>query len=482
MTPKHISVFLKALDACNISLIPRIPGAIHWIMWSITCQDEPVSCRVDPPGIISDHSFITWKQLCSFRTPLTESKITRRWSAVDRAEFSAALHYARQNCVQLQYWMKQWTRQTSTHCFNTYDKVLRELADKFAPARVTKPIRCQRIAVRFDDECRKLRRHSRMLERCFWRTRSPDDHLVWVQHERERHRSYRIKEDSYWLSRVAEYSSQPRKLWKTFSSVMELDKLFLEHSNRQSFSSELDWVFCEENRGHSKFQPTSHRQLPTCQKLQPFSIPSVWTRCERWSHRSQSKVVVSIPFLEAFSVSSRFTTMLDDDVQSITWGWMVASLTETCSQEANLQERWTRSNWCQELPADIQSDIYIEVGGATDQPAVDGIFGAEITFFRSFSPDSESVTRQKQRYSRWCQTFCWPLIKDMLHFWDCSTCLLRLIQLTMTSYCFVWKHLLGWMEQFLSWLESFLRDWTQKNQENHLHSGRSPLVFRKDPY
>ena len=109
--------------------------------------------------------------------------------------------------------------------FNTYDKVLRELADKFAPARVTKPIRCQRIAVWFEDECRKLRRRSRMLERRFRRTKSPDDCLVWVQHEREQHRIYRIKEDGYWLSRVAEYSSQPRKLWKRFSSVMGIENV-----------------------------------------------------------------------------------------------------------------------------------------------------------------------------------------------------------------------------------------------------------------
>ena len=52
--------------------------------------------------------------------------------------------------------------------------------------------------------------------------------------------------------------------------------------------------------------------------------------------------------------------MLDDDVQSITCGWMVASLTKACSCEANPQERWTRSNRCQELPADIQPDIYID--------------------------------------------------------------------------------------------------------------------------
>ena len=62
-------------------------------------------------------------------------------------------------------------------------------------------------------------------ERRYRRTHLPADRLMWVQHERERHKINRIKENSYWLSQISEYSGQPRRLWKSFSSVMGLDRV-----------------------------------------------------------------------------------------------------------------------------------------------------------------------------------------------------------------------------------------------------------------
>ena len=86
-------------------------------------------------------------------------------------------------------------------------------------------IRCNLIAIWYDDESRQLRRRSRVLERRYKRSRLATDHLAWVQHERERHRINCVKENSYWLSRISEQSGQPRKLWKVFSSIMGLDRV-----------------------------------------------------------------------------------------------------------------------------------------------------------------------------------------------------------------------------------------------------------------
>ena len=85
-------------------------------------------------------------------------------------------------------------------------------------------IRRQRIAVWYDDESRKLRRLSRMLERRYRRTELPSDRLNWVLQEKERHRVNRIKENAYWLTCISSHSGQPRKLWRTFSTIMGLDK------------------------------------------------------------------------------------------------------------------------------------------------------------------------------------------------------------------------------------------------------------------
>ena len=100
----------------------------------------------------------------------------------------------------------------------------REVAHKFAPVRTTE-VRRQPIAVWFDDESRLLRRQSRMLERRYRRSGLVSDRLLWIQHERTRHKASRLKESGYWLARISEHSDQPRKLWRAFSSIMGLDRV-----------------------------------------------------------------------------------------------------------------------------------------------------------------------------------------------------------------------------------------------------------------
>ena len=89
---------------------------------------------------------------------------------------------------------------------------------------MTKTFRRQKIAVWFDEESRQMRRKSRMLERRYRKSGLAEDRLQWVRHERERHRLNRLKENAYWLLCVSDHSSHPRKLWKTFSTLMGIDR------------------------------------------------------------------------------------------------------------------------------------------------------------------------------------------------------------------------------------------------------------------
>ena len=77
----------------------------------------------------------------------------------------------------------------------------------------------------YDDESRQMRRSSRALERRYRQTGLEADRVAWILNEKERHRINRIKESSYWLTCVSAHMGQPRKLWKTFSSIMGLDKV-----------------------------------------------------------------------------------------------------------------------------------------------------------------------------------------------------------------------------------------------------------------
>ena len=87
---------------------------------------------------------------------------------------------------------------TSGECFDIYHQTLQLLADKFATIRHM-TMRRQPIAAWMDHECHVLRRHSRMLERRYRRTKLQSDRISWVAHERKRHSIYRTKENAYWL-------------------------------------------------------------------------------------------------------------------------------------------------------------------------------------------------------------------------------------------------------------------------------------------
>ena len=82
--------------------------------------------NVDPDGVISDHSFITWRLKFMNQPPKTVWNEIRCWKRVDHSEFQQALHDL---------------------LFETYDAVLRKLAGRFAPSKKVK-IQCQPIANR----------------------------------------------------------------------------------------------------------------------------------------------------------------------------------------------------------------------------------------------------------------------------------------------------------------------------------------------
>ena len=131
---------------------------------------------VDPPCIISDHSGISWCFPLSIKPRIAINREVRAWSKVSQDSFRDALLESELRSVDHH-------AVTADDYSELYDSVLTRLDDRFAPVkRVT--IRRQRLAPWMDDKCRRLRRRSRMLERCYRRTRLADDRRAWVDHER----------------------------------------------------------------------------------------------------------------------------------------------------------------------------------------------------------------------------------------------------------------------------------------------------------
>lgn len=183
----------------------------------LIAQREGISdVTVEPPGCFSDHSLITWRLSFNQDRPSFVQKKVRRWHRLDCEGFRKALRKS-PLCSPLP------AESAANELFDIYETVTRELADVFAPVQETTTVRRRRIAIWFDDECRRLRRKSRALERKYRKTGTADDRLAWVQHEKERHRIHRLKENSYWMAEISDSKGNSRKLWKTFSAIMGLD-------------------------------------------------------------------------------------------------------------------------------------------------------------------------------------------------------------------------------------------------------------------
>ena len=104
-----------------------------------------------------------------------------------------------------------------------YDTTLSELMEKHAPKRKVKK-RYQPSTPWFDSDCSSAKRKTRLYERCYKKSRSEADRLIWINQIRSMHKLYSEKQNSYWAHKVRDSHSNSGKLWKTLSSILCRDK------------------------------------------------------------------------------------------------------------------------------------------------------------------------------------------------------------------------------------------------------------------
>ena len=80
----------------SFGCVQRVNGSTHLSGGTLdqvyTRTDNPPSnVSIDPPGIISDHGFVTWTQTLEFQNPIASSKTIRSWKKMDRDKFREAL-------------------------------------------------------------------------------------------------------------------------------------------------------------------------------------------------------------------------------------------------------------------------------------------------------------------------------------------------------------------------------------------------------
>jgi len=179
---------------------------------------KPTWCTADPPGILSDHSLI----VSEFSTiPFAVHRVertTRPWRKVDRAAVKCSIMSS-----PLVSDMKTLNNKTVEELFDIYDGTLRRIADKYAP-ETTSSHRVRRLSPWFDDECRCMRRRTRLLERRYRRSFDDKDRTDWVAQMRSMHSLYEQKESLYWTTCIASNTGNPQKLWNSVSSILRKNK------------------------------------------------------------------------------------------------------------------------------------------------------------------------------------------------------------------------------------------------------------------
>ena len=170
--------------------------------------------RVDPPSI-SDHGPV----VCTipFACPASPVFITRQvrgWKRLDREAFRSALLTS-----PLAQSDDYYNDMDADQLFKLYEDTLHNILDSLVPVHQV-VVRHGATTPWFDAECRAIKRHARMLERRYRRTRDPDDRLAWVNALRAKHTSFKEKENRYWEATIKSNDKKPKVLWRTVSTIL----------------------------------------------------------------------------------------------------------------------------------------------------------------------------------------------------------------------------------------------------------------------
>ena len=220
----------------SFGLLQAVSEPTHWqgntLDLVITRSDgRPTTYTVDPPKVISDHALI----VCQF--PPVQFAVrqiyrsVRPWKKVDRVAFRKSL-VASSLCADV----KELRRMTVDELFDTYDSTIRRLADYYAPATTRLHRTRRRLSVWFDEDCRCSRRYTRLLERRYRKSKTDTDRKAWIDQVQLMHSLYQQKENLYWNSCIASNTGNPRRMWKSVSSVLKRDK----HASTTSSSLTAD--------------------------------------------------------------------------------------------------------------------------------------------------------------------------------------------------------------------------------------------------
>ena len=314
---------------------------------------------VDPPTI-SNHGLITCTvpYACP-ASPVFTSRKVRGWKKLDREEFRAVLSDG-PLCQDEEY----YAGMSASELFDLYSTTIRDALDRLAPLHdITS--RHNPSTPWFDAECRSIKRAVRLLERRYRRTKDPVDRLAWINALREKHSAFKSKENSYWENTVKSNSSNPKKLWRSVSTI--LGEPAKQSANLSTFSAS-DFLDFLEQKVESVRSDTAGSAPPsfsstTC-TFTSFSLCSQeLVRKVIGGAASKSCELDPAPTFLIKEFLEIHASIPHKDVQRLSPGRSFAVVPDNCHCDTGIEETKFGSKRYEELSPDFEPLLHVEGRG-----------------------------------------------------------------------------------------------------------------------
>jgi hypothetical protein len=180
--------------------------------------------EIQPPGALSDHSFISvviHRPSPPSSSAGTSTRLVRPWRRLDVNAFASDVQMS---CLCSDDFLRTGQDADLDSLCASFDLTLTELIDRHAPLTLMTYRTGERCALWFDRDCKLHRRETRSFERRMTNARSPADKdrvkSDWLLSLKSLHRLYRTKRSTYWTDKINKSSSGSSKLWQTFQHLL----------------------------------------------------------------------------------------------------------------------------------------------------------------------------------------------------------------------------------------------------------------------
>ena len=215
----------------------------------------------------SDHSFVKANLPIYFDPPIVTKKLVRAWKRIDIGYFASLIH----NSII----SKLNNMNDIETLIDLFQLELKSIIDIVAPLH-TVVSRHVPTSPWFDDECRKLKRDCRRLERVYRRNSCIAAKTAWRARIEKKSGLFSKKRCEYWNKLVGFNKAQPKILWKLVDKILcrdsdnnvkETSNLYTPNDFQDFFKNKIDSVrlmTCRSDKPETNFCDFDESRIFSC--------------------------------------------------------------------------------------------------------------------------------------------------------------------------------------------------------------------------